>query len=305
MSLPVHGRIVTVRSRRFTAEIDGEPRQVIIPKRLRHAQPEWVDPVAVGDRVRLEIHGEDAVVEEVLPRSNALSRPASGRRGKRQVLAANLDRGLIVLSARSPSWKRTTLDRYMVLLSASGVAVSFVLNKIDLAPGEDSSPDLVPYRNLGLEILFTSAETGEGMDKLRTHLQNGTSVLIGSSGVGKSSLINALDPEAGLRVGEVSERTDKGTHTTTWVESIPLLGGGDLIDSPGIRVLDLSGVAPEELANHFPEFAQPTSECRFANCRHHTEPICGVKEALEEGRIDAGRYDSYLRIRESLREGRG
>ena len=161
------------------------------------------------------------------------------------------------------------------------------------------------YRDLGINVVWVSAETGLGIDTLSDNLAGKTGVLIGPSGVGKTSLLNRLVPGAGLRVGEVSERTQKGRHTTTWVEMLELPNGGRLVDSPGIRVLDLSGVDPADLINHFHELAPLASECRFQDCRHLAEPDCGVKQALEEGRIAAHRYDSYRRIHESLKEGKG
>jgi len=299
------GRIIRVRSRRFEAETPEGVRTVVIPKALRFRDPEFVDPVAVGDTVVLEQRGDETVVTSVDGRKNALSRPASGRRGKRQILAANVDLAVIVLSTLSPRWKPSTLDRYLVLASSGGISPAVCLNKIDLSPEDRQSPLADVYRDLGIPVLFTSVITGEGMEDLKARLAGKTCILFGPSGVGKSSLINVLNPDADLRVGEISDRTDKGMHTTTWVEMIRLVGGGRLIDSPGIRVLDLTGVSPENLTEHFPEMTRDLRRCRFSDCWHRTEPGCEVKAALERGEIAPSRYDSYCRIMDSLESGHG
>jgi ribosome biogenesis GTPase len=300
------GLVVRARSRSFTLRVyDGEEVPAVVPKKLRFRAPDLVDPVAVGDRVRWTPVREGALVVEVLPRENALFRPASGRIGKRQVLAANLDLAVVVLAAREPVWKPSTLDRYLVLASVGGVAAMVCINKVDLDPAVREAPELEIYPDLGIPVLFVSARTEEGMDELRERLAQGVAVLLGPSGAGKTSLVNRLVPEAELRVGEISERTQKGRHTTTWVEMIPLPSGGSLVDSPGLRVLDLSGLPPEELAGHFPEFRERAQGCRFQDCRHLAEPDCAIKEAVEAGRIAGHRYLSYRRIHESLSAGEG
>ncbi len=300
-----HGLVIRAQSRSFTIQAEDGEYIALVPKRLRHRNPDVVDPVAVGDRVRFSATKSEAVIEEVFPRSNVLSRPASGRPGKRQLLAANLDVAVVVMSAAEPEWKPSTVDRYVVLASAAGIPAMVCMNKVDLDSMVGGDPILHGYRDLGIDVIWTSARTGLGIDTLSENLAGKTGVLIGPSGAGKSSLLNRLVPEAELRVGEVSERTRKGRHTTTWVEMLELPNGGRLVDSPGIRVLDLSGVKPEDLIHHFHELAPLAGECRFQDCRHLAEPGCGVKLALEEGRIAAHRYDSYRRIHASLKEGKG
>lgn len=297
--------VIRVVSRTFTVAVDGEELEAVVPKRLRWLHREVVDPVAVGDRVLVRTSGARPAIVEVLPRRNALSRPASGRRGKRQILAANLDHAVVVLAAADPPYKTSTIDRYLVLASANEVKPLLCINKIDLDPSVREDPDLQVYRDLGLEPVWTSARRPGGADDLARRLAGRTCVFIGPSGAGKSSLINALMPEADLRVGEISERTGKGTHTTTWVEMVELPCGGRLIDSPGIRVLDLTGLRPEDLARHFPDLEGAASDCRFRDCRHLTEPDCAVKQAVEEGRIAPGRYEAYRRIHASLEQGTG
>jgi ribosome biogenesis GTPase len=179
------------------------------------------------------------------------------------------------------------------------------VSKVDLDPDTSRDPALDVYRGLGIPVVTASIVAEPGTAALGASLAGKTGVLLGPSGTGKTSLLNVLVPGSGRKVGEVSDRTGKGKHTTTWVERLDLPGGGHLIDSPGLRVLDLTGVEPAGLAEHFPEIAARAEECRFPDCRHLAEPDCGVKEALERGEIAPFRYDSYRRIRESLESGRG
>lgn len=297
--------VIRSRSRTFTARYRGEEIPVHVPKKLRFQNPDLVDPVAVGDRVRITVAEGEGVIEEILPRRNGFSRPASGRRGKRQLVAANLDLAVVVMATAEPVWKPATIDRYLVLASSAGVPPAVVINKIDLDPETPRHPDLEAYRTLGIPVLTVSAETGEGTGDLLELLSERTSVLLGPSGVGKSSLLNRLVPDALARVSAISDRTGKGTHTTTWVELWDLPRGGKVVDSPGLRVLDLTGVEPEYLGDHFPEIHARAPECRFPDCRHLAEPGCAVKEGVESGEVPAQRYDSYVRIHKSLTAGRG
>jgi len=294
-------RVVGIRSRQFTILLDGERQPAVVPKKLRFRDPDVVDPVAVGDLVHVTPDGN---IESVQPRRNSISRPASGRGGRRQILAANVDLALIVQAAGSPVWKPSTFDRYLVLASAGGVPPAVCLNKIDLDPEAARDPAFEVYAGIGIPRLAFSTITGEGFDAVIDAVRGRTCVLLGPSGVGKSSIVNRLFPEHAARVGEISERTGKGTHTTTWVELLDLPGGGGLVDSPGLRVLDLTGVPPAELSRHFPEFGN-AAPCRYPDCAHLAEPECAVKAAVSVGSIDPGRYDSYVRIHASLSRGWG
>jgi len=256
----------------------------------------------VGDHVRIvrEPTGE-GVIEAVEPRkAGKLSRNSAGGRRREQVVAVNVDQLVAVASVEMPPLNRGLLDRIIVSGEHDELDIVVCLNKVDL--GDRSAVDAVldVYRKLGYGAVVTSAETGEGVDDLREALRDKTSVVSGASGVGKSSLLNCLQPGLNLRVSEVSESTEKGRHTTTWVSLLPLDFGGYIIDTPGIREFGLYDIHRDVLQHHFPEIGERFHDCRFADCEHLHEPGCAVRAAVEAGEIDAERYESYCRIIESL-----
>ena len=265
----------------------------------------YVDLVAVGDRVRISIpvSTEDSgYIEECLPRDTQFGRIRMD--GWRQVIVANLDMLLIIFAARHPTLKLRMLDRFLVTAEASDVEPVICINKIDLAKFENVQRELNLYEELGYKVVYTSTVTGNGVDKLRDVMQNKISAIVGSSGVGKSSLLNALQPGLQLRIGEVDDRIHKGRHTTTEVVLLPLEFGGFVADTPGIRTLGLLEIDDEQgLDIHFPEMRPYIPECRFAACTHQHEPDCAVKRAVETGDINPLRYESYLRI-SGFKEGR-
>jgi ribosome biogenesis GTPase len=265
-----------------------------------------VDPVAVGDRVRYVDAGEGrGMIVEVLPRSSKLSRPAPvpGRRVFEQVIVSNADLILPVFALANPTPKWGLLDRYLVSAEAAGLPCLIVINKADLAwknPGFDE--EIGTYRRIGYPVLLVSAVTGQGIEELKQALQGKQSVLVGKSGVGKTSLLNAIQPGLGLRVKAVgSGELGKGRHTTTHLEMFELHFGGRLVDTPGIREFGLWDIAAEELADLFPEMAGHVGRCKFGlSCRHDQEPGCAVRKAVMDGGISPYRYQSYMRLREEL-----
>lgn len=255
--------------------------------------------LAPGDHVLIEQDERGPVVRAVRPRMNKLSRPAIGR-DREQVFAANIDCAVIVASAVRPAFNPGLIDRYLVAAQAGGVVPVVCINKADLADREPEGA--VVYRDLGLRVLRTSCETGEGLDALREILAGKSSVLVGHSGVGKSSLVNALDPDLTIHTQEVSDSTNKGRHTTSASRLYELAGNIRIIDTPGVKQLGLWGVTPAELNYYFHEIAEASAACKFRDCTHTHEPKCGVREAVDTGAIAKARYDSYLRIRTSLTE---
>lgn len=244
------------------------------------------------------------LIESVAERERALSRarPApSGRhilQDREQVVVANLDQVIFVFSIRKPKPSLRKLDRFLVVAEMNEVPAVICVNKIDLANEGEAQEMFAPYEAIDYPVIYTSAMTGEGIDELRAALHDKISVLAGSSGVGKSSLLNAIEPGLGLRVRDVSGATEKGMHTTRHAELFPLIEGGYVADTPGIRALALFDVEPQELDAYFREIAPLVADCQFSDCTHRHEPGCAVRAAVEAGEISGARYDSYLRLRE-------
>jgi ribosome biogenesis GTPase / thiamine phosphate phosphatase len=254
--------------------------------------------VVAGDRVEVRQHGDEYTIESVEPRRSELARRAPGRGGRRaKVLVANVDQVIVVLAAAQPEPRLRLLDRLLVLAEANALPAVIVINKIDLAEGDDLRARFAAYSAADYTLVFSSAVQGVGVDALADAVCGRESVLAGPSGVGKSSLLNALEPGLGLRIGAVSEAVGKGTHTTVSSHLIPLRCGGYLADTPGLREVGLWGIDPSELPHLFPEFRGVAASCRFASCSHDHEPDCAVRAAVEEGAIDRARYESYLAMR--------
>ncbi len=254
-----------------------------------------------GDRVLIRPADDAAwVVEQILPRRNQFMR--ADQRGRPQVAAANLDRVVIVI-AKAPLPSRDLLDRYLVAVHSLGLAPVIALNKVELdvderAPGADTLARLDEYAELGYPVARTSCKGPPGVDALEALVQGGTSILVGQSGVGKSSLVHRLVPDLDIQTGALSRVTGKGTHTTTTTTRYDLPGGGHLIDSPGVWEYGLWKLEPSVLAAGYPEFSAALGHCRFNDCRHASEPGCAVKAAVEAGDVRAWRYANYLRLLE-------
>lgn len=256
------------------------------------------DIISLGDRVRIELLSDGSgVIEEIAPRQRALIRTAPSARGPyRQVLLANPDQVVYVFACANPTPHLRLLDRLLIVAEQQGIPALIVANKIDLA-----SPEMITkfeiYPPLGYPVLYTSARAGAGVPELRERLTGKISALAGPSGVGKSSLLNAIQPELGLAVREVSQATDKGRHTTVVRQLFPLNDGGYVADLPGMRMLSLWDIQPEELDGYFPELRPLVQECMYNDCTHQNEPGCAVIDAVNRGVVAPERYESYLRLR--------
>lgn len=301
---------VVIRSTGSWIDVQVTGRVVRTRVRGRFRLRGWAEtnPVAVGDRVTVRLNGDDTgLITDVDDRRNQLSRRAAGKRiGQEHVLVANVDAVWIVQSVRLPRLNPGFIDRVLVAAEAQDLMVGIVINKTDLADDADTEwLALVGglYRSLGYTVYFTSALTGDGIDMFRSELVGATSVLTGPSGVGKSRLLNAVEPGLDLRVGAVSDKTRKGRHTTAHASLRVLSEGGFVIDTPGIREFGVLNLEPWELSHYFPEFRTPLRSCRFPACTHDHEPQCAVKEAYLEGSISEDRYSSYLNILHSINLG--
>jgi ribosome biogenesis GTPase / thiamine phosphate phosphatase len=253
--------------------------------------------VAAGDVVWFRPEGtSEGIIERVEPRRGIVSRTS---RGRQHVMVANVDQLIIVTSAAEPRIKPNLIDRMLLTAEKAGISAVICINKVDLIEPADLMPLVGVYAQLGYDVLFISAATGIGIDRLRGMLAGAESVVSGQSGVGKSSLLNAVETGLHLRVQTVSEETQKGRHTTTTAELIPLSFGGYVVDTPGIRQFQLWDVIPEEVASYFREMRPYVSRCRFPDCTHTHESNCAVKDAVADGWIDARRYESYVQIRSS------
>ena len=262
----------------------------------------YADPVAVGDLVIFtQLDAEEGVVEDILPRQTKFSRQYAGKHGDiEQVIVANAHQIVAVVSTLMPPLNFRTLDRFLILAEAGDMEAVICLNKMDLVDTTQQaefSDAFVNYEKLGYQVLYTSINIPESLEALRHAFTDKFSVVVGASGVGKSSLLNTLQPNLGLRTGEVGIKTQKGRHTTTLVELFSLDFGGEVADTPGIREVGLWGVDTENLEYYFPEMDPYLGNCKYNDCAHVAEPDCAIQDAVEAGEIHAERYRSYVVLR--------
>jgi ribosome biogenesis GTPase len=256
--------------------------------------------LVVGDRVSVEMQGEDGVIVAVHARRNSLQRRAASK-NRGQILAANVDQALIVFAAREPAPKQGLVDRFLVACELAGIHAVITINKLDqgLAEVEKWLP---VYEGLGFEVVRVSARSGWGLGVVKRLLVDRTTLFCGPSGAGKSSLLNAVYPGFRLKVGELSESTGKGRHTTSRAELMPLPYGGFVVDTPGLKEFGVWEATTDELTRAFPDIARHAGNCRFPDCSHQIEPDCAVRDAVTAGEIDAGRYASFKKILEEALE---
>lgn len=278
---------------------DGETVRCRIRGRLRLKGVRSTNPVVVGDEVACEAdEGGDYVIADILPRRNYVIRRASNLSKESHIIAANVDQALLMASLRSPETPTEFVDRFLVTCEAYKVPVTILLSKLDLQDAEAVAEFRAVYEGAGYRVLEVSVREGRGVEEVRELLAGRTTLVSGNSGVGKSTLIQAIDPSLDIRTGEISESHHKGRHTTTFSTMYPLAGGGAVIDTPGIKGFGLIDIDEAELWHYFPEMMRVAPACRFYNCTHTHEPGCAVREAVARGEVARSRYESYLKIRD-------
>lgn len=292
----IPGLIIKAQSGFFTVQTSQGPIVAQLRGRLKKERLK-TDVVALGDRVLLRLQPDETpLIQEIEERTRVLSRKAPGRNVE-QILVANPDQAVIIFACAEPDPNFRLLDRFLVMTEREEIPSIICANKIDLVKPSSAYAEFGEYKDLGYSVHYTSAISGKGVAKLRKELKDKISVFAGPSGVGKTSLLSAIQPDFVHRTKEVSDVTGKGVHTTVVPVLVAIEGGGYVADTPGLRALGLWDIEPEELDAYFREIRDRVADCEFSDCTHIHEPGCAVIEAVEQGKISPERYDSYRRMR--------
>jgi len=298
------GKVIQSTGKWYKVSADGEIYDCRLPGKFRLIESSVTNPVAVGDKVDFTVADDGrGMIDKIHDRINYIPRKSTRSNIDEQILVANIDRAWVVQSIRQPTLKRGFIDRFLVACEAYEIPSGVIINKIDLAREKDKNELAAiteTYRSIGYPVLHTSINDEDSITRLREQLQAKTSVFIGHSGVGKTSLINCLDPTLDLSVGDISSYSEKGKHTTTYARLLTLGDETYLVDTPGIKEFGLVNIEPYELSIYYPEMREPARHCKFSTCTHNHEPKCGVIDAFEQGKIDPERYNSYLNMLEAI-----
>jgi ribosome biogenesis GTPase len=294
----------------YNVKLDnGSMLQCRIKGKFRLEGLKLTNPVAVGDEVIVDKEESGDVdtgtIKEILPRRNYVIRQSPRKKHNVHLLASNVDHALLIVTMVNPQLKQGFIDRFLLMTEPYQIPVTVIFNKCDIY-GED---DLLQfeyfkaiYESIGYRVILASAFTKEGLKSIKETLKDKTTLIAGQSGVGKSTLVNAIEPRLDLRTGDISDYTGKGQHTTTFAELHDLTLGGSIIDTPGIKTLGFNHLEVMDIAHNFREFFILSEDCKFRDCTHRNEPKCAVKAALEEGRISALRYNNYLQLLEEVED---
>jgi ribosome biogenesis GTPase len=276
-----------------------ETIQASIKGKLRIEGLKTTNPVAAGDEVELVLEGTDFTIKSIYPRKNYIVRKSTNLSKQMQILASNIDRAYLLVTLKSPVTQLAFIDRFLVAAESFRIPTTLLFNKVDLFGSKEHKllSELTQiYSKIGYPCHSISAENQENIDFLRDDIRDKKVMISGNSGVGKTTLVNVLDPTLNLRTGEISQVHEQGKHTTTFAEMHPLQSGGYIIDTPGIRAFGLVDLDKEHYKDYFPEMRELIGECRFHNCKHLNEPHCAVKKAAESGEIAESRYQSYVQL---------
>ena len=288
---------------------NGEVWDCRIVGKFRLDGMKLTNPVAVGDEVHLEADSEEeqtGVIKEILPRRNYVVRQSPRKKHDLHLLASNIDQAVLITTIVQPNLKQGFIDRFLLMTEPYEIPTVIVINKADLY--DEDTMQIVGglqymYENIGYKVLVVSALNKTGLDELSAILKDKTTLISGQSGVGKSSLVNAIQPQLNLRTTDLSDYSGKGQHTTTFAEMYELDFGGAIIDTPGIKTLAFNNLEPQDVAHNFREFFAVSENCKFGgNCLHRNEPGCAVKDAIEQGEISELRYINYLTILEEVED---
>lgn len=280
--------------------LDGQSYNARIVGKLRLDDNFSTNPIAVGDVVDLHIeNAEEITITNIHKRKNYVVRQSPRKKHQVHLIASNVDQALLIVTIREPNLKPGFIDRFLMMTEPYNIPVIIAFNKSDIYTEEDHEVYhfyRTVYENIGYKTLLTSSADGTGIEDLKVLLQGKTTLLSGQSGVGKSSLVNAIQPGLELRTTELSEYSGKGQHTTTFAEMYDLRNGGRIIDTPGIKTLAFNNFEIQDIAHNFREIFIVSETCKFANCTHRNEPKCAVKEAVEKGEISLQRYENYIQL---------
>lgn len=298
------GKVIQSTGKWYKVISDGDIFDCRLPGKFRLEKTSVNNPVTVGDDVDFTVADDGrGMIDNIHDRTNYIPRKSTRSNKDEQILVANIDRVWVVQSIRKPKLKRGFIDRVLVACEAYEIPGGVIINKMDLAKNgalNELTAVTQTYREIGYPVMHTSITHEDSITGLSEQLQGKTSVFIGHSGVGKTSLINYLNPSLNLTVGDISSYSEKGKHTTTFARLLTIEDTTYLVDTPGIKEFGLVNIEPYELSIYFPEMREPSIHCKFSNCTHNHEPKCGVVEAFERGEIDPERYNSYLNMLDAI-----
>ncbi len=300
------GRILQTTGSWYQVLLDGKMVMARLKGKFKLEELDTTNPIAVGDYITLEkTEHNEFIINEIHSRHNYIIRQSPRNKHQRHIIASNIDLALLVVTIAQPRTSLGFIDRFIAAAESFHIPIKIVINKIDLIREKDQELleyMQIIYNHLGYEVICSSTISGVGIDKIKNLLQDKTSLVVGHSGVGKSTLLNAINNKLELKTGKISEKWGKGTHTTTFATMIQIMENSFIIDTPGIKEFMLLQVEPEEVSGYFIDIKKFAEDCQFNNCLHQNEPNCAVKDAVENTKIAATRYENYLNIIQNIKE---